>query len=68
MHAAGSLHCMDRPMQCRQCGPAHGNVPRPPAGSSLVTVYAENWTAEKQTVTMATTFSKWVAGNDTHDS
>ena len=40
--------------------------PRPPAGSSLVTVYGENWTAEKQTVTMATTFSEWVAGSDAH--
>jgi hypothetical protein len=45
--------------------PGHGNAPPPaprwPAGNALVTVYGENWTAEKQTLTMQTTFSEWVA-------
>jgi hypothetical protein len=48
----------------------HGVLPMPmhpccpPAGTSQVTVYGENWSAEKQTITMATTFSEWVAGRD----
>jgi hypothetical protein len=46
-----------------QCTPP---PPGAPAGSAAVTVYGENWTAEKQTITMATTFSEWVAGSDAH--
>jgi len=51
-------------MQCRQLPKVM--YPRQPAGKSSVTVYAENWSAERQTVAMASTFIEWVAGSDAH--